>query len=91
MNDTQVAVPLALQTAHWVTSLYDLMDAGYVDGQIRAQSMQLGHVPLIPPQILTLDRFAGGGELTGRLKTPRRCPTLRRGKPAQERCGLANP
>src|SRR6202041_3346956 len=41
LNDTQVAVPLALQTAQRVTSLYDLMDAGYVSGQIREHSKQL--------------------------------------------------
>jgi IS5 family transposase len=48
LNDTQVAVPLALQTAQRVTSLYDLMDAGYVSEQIRQHSIQLGHVPIIP-------------------------------------------
>jgi hypothetical protein len=48
LNDTQVAVPLALRTAQRVTSLYDLMDAGYVSGQIREHSMQLGHVAIIP-------------------------------------------
>ena len=48
LNDTQVAVPLAVQTAQRVTSLYDLMDAGYVSAQIREHSMQLGHVPIIP-------------------------------------------
>jgi len=29
LNDTQAAVPLSLLTAQRVTSLYDLMDAGY--------------------------------------------------------------
>lgn len=48
LNDTQVAVPLALRTAQRVTSLYDLMDAGYVSEQIREHSKQLGHVPIIP-------------------------------------------
>ncbi len=48
VNDTQVAVPLALLTAQRVTSLYDLMDAGYVSNQIREHSTQLGHVPIIP-------------------------------------------
>jgi len=48
LNDTQVAVPLAQQTAQRVTNLYDLMDAGYVSGQIRENSKQLGHVPIIP-------------------------------------------
>lgn len=48
LNDTQVAVPLALLTAQRVTSLYDLMDAGYDSQQIREHSMKLGHVPIIP-------------------------------------------
>jgi hypothetical protein len=48
LNDTQVAVPLAQLTAQRVTSLYDLMDAGYVSEQIREHSIRLGHVPLIP-------------------------------------------
>lgn len=50
LNDTQVAVPLAQLTAQRVTSLYDLMDAGYDSEQIREHSMKLGHVPLIPRQ-----------------------------------------
>ena len=48
LNDTQVAVPLALLTAQRVTSFYDLMDMGYDSQQIRENSVQLGHVPLIP-------------------------------------------
>jgi transposase len=48
LNDTQVAVPLALLTAQRVTSLYDLMDMGYDSDQIREHSVQLGHVPIIP-------------------------------------------
>jgi len=50
LNDTQVAVPLALLTAQRVTSLYDLMDMGYDSEQIREHSVQLGHVPIIPRQ-----------------------------------------
>jgi hypothetical protein len=48
LNDTQVAVPLALLTAQRVTSLYDLMDMGYDSDQIREHSVGLGHVPIIP-------------------------------------------
>ena len=48
LNDTHVAVPLALLTAQRVTSLYDLMDMGYDSDQIREQSVGLGHVPIIP-------------------------------------------
>lgn len=50
LNDTQAAVPLAELTARRVTSLYDLMDAGYDSEQIREHSVRLGHVPLIPWQ-----------------------------------------
>jgi hypothetical protein len=48
VNDTQVAIPLAEMTARKVTSLYDLMDMGYVSEEIREHSRKLGHVPLIP-------------------------------------------
>lgn len=48
LNDTQVAIPLALLTAQRVTNLYDLMDAGYDSDQIREHSVRLGHVPIIP-------------------------------------------
>jgi len=48
LNDTQVAVPLALLSAQRVTSLYDLMDMGYDSDQIREHSRGLGHVPIIP-------------------------------------------
>jgi hypothetical protein len=39
LNDTQVAVPLALLTAQRVTSLYDLMDSGHDSDQIREHSV----------------------------------------------------
>ena len=48
LNDTQVAVPLALLTAQRVTNCYDVMDAGYDSDQIRQHSAGLGHVPIIP-------------------------------------------
>src|ERR1035437_475239 len=48
LNDTQAAVPLSLLTAQRVTSLYDLMDAGYDADQIREQSVSSGHIPIIP-------------------------------------------
>lgn len=47
LNDTQVAIPLALTTAQRVTSLYDLMDAGYDCDAIREHSRKMGHVPVI--------------------------------------------
>ena len=47
VHDSQVALPLATITAQRVTSLYDLMDAGYDSENIRNHSRQLGHVPII--------------------------------------------
>jgi hypothetical protein len=47
VNDSQAAIPLATMTAQRVDSLYDLMDAAYDAGAIRAHSLALGHVPLI--------------------------------------------
>jgi IS5 family transposase len=47
LHDSQVALPLASLTAQRVTSLYDLMDAGYDADGIRDHSRSLGHVPII--------------------------------------------
>jgi hypothetical protein len=47
LHDSQVALPLAAITAQRVTSLYDLMDAGYDSENIRKHSRELGHVPII--------------------------------------------
>lgn len=47
LHDSQVAIPMARQTAQRVTSLYDLMDAAYDAAAIRQVSEELGHVPLI--------------------------------------------
>lgn len=47
LHDSQVALPLATLTAQRVTSLYDLMDAGYDADIIRDHSRSLGHVPII--------------------------------------------
>jgi hypothetical protein len=47
VNDSQVAIPLATMTAERVVNLYDLMDSAYDAQLIRAQSLALGHVPLI--------------------------------------------
>jgi len=45
--DSQVALPLATLTAQRVDNLYDLMDSAYDAEIIIAQSLALGHVPLI--------------------------------------------
>jgi hypothetical protein len=47
VNDTQVAIPLAMMTAQRVVNLYDLMDSAYDAALIRTKSLELGHVPLI--------------------------------------------
>lgn len=47
VHDSQVAIPLATLSAQRVTTLYDLMDAGYCSPLLREHSRQLGHVPLI--------------------------------------------
>jgi len=47
LHDSQVALPLALQTSQRVTNLYDLMDSAFDSPIIRHYSEALGHVPLI--------------------------------------------
>jgi Transposase DDE domain/Transposase domain (DUF772) len=47
VHDSQVAIPLATQSAQRIDNLYDLMDAAYCSPLIRAHSAQLGHVPVI--------------------------------------------
>jgi hypothetical protein len=47
VHDSQVALPLALQTGQRVTHLYDLMDSAYDAEIIRRYCENLGHVVLI--------------------------------------------
>ena len=47
LHDSQAAIPLAQMTARRVDSCYDLMDAAYDAGAIRAHSASLGHVAII--------------------------------------------
>lgn len=47
LHDSQTAIPLAAMSAERVVSLYDLMDAAYDAEQIKAYSVNLGHVPII--------------------------------------------
>src|SRR6202162_4886715 len=49
LHDSQVAIPLATMTAKRVTNLYDLMDSAYDAPEIKANSLALGHVPIIDP------------------------------------------
>ena len=47
LHDSQAALPLATMTAGRVINLYDLMDSAYDAAEIRANSIALGHVPII--------------------------------------------
>lgn len=51
LHDSQVAIPLAEETASKATSLYDLMDAAYDAEQIYSFSKSLNHVPIIDKNI----------------------------------------
>jgi len=50
VHDSQLAIPMAEITAQRVTSLYDLMDTGYLGAEIAEHSRMLGHVPIIAPR-----------------------------------------
>ena len=47
VHDSQVAIPLATETATKVTSFYELMDSAYDGPQIIEHIQKLGRVPLI--------------------------------------------
>lgn len=47
MHDSLAALPLSRITTERVTHCYDLMDAAYCSAEIRADSREQGHVPLI--------------------------------------------
>jgi hypothetical protein len=47
VHDSQAAIPLMKLTSSKVTYCYDLMDAAYDAAQIREQSRELDHVPII--------------------------------------------
>lgn len=47
VHDSQVAIPLATQTAERVHSCYDVMDSAYDVKEIKEHSEGLGHVPII--------------------------------------------
>jgi hypothetical protein len=47
VHDSQVAIPLLTMTSASVFYLYDLMDSAYDAAATAAQSVALGHVPLI--------------------------------------------
>ena len=49
LHDSQASIPLAMITASRVTHLYDLMDSAYDAPEIKATSLDLGHVPVIDP------------------------------------------
>jgi len=47
LHDSQIAIPMARQTAERVTALYELMDSAYAAPQIETAVRELGHVPII--------------------------------------------
>lgn len=47
MHDSRAAIPLSRISAQRVTNFYDVMDAAYCSQELREDSRNLGHVPLI--------------------------------------------
>jgi hypothetical protein len=69
VHDSQVAIPLATETASKVASLYDLMDSAYYCSQIIEYSKKLGHVPIIEINARTKPAKEVKHEETKSLKT----------------------
>ena len=68
VHDSQVALPLAAMTAGRVTNLYDLMDSAYDAPEIRANSVALGHVPIIDHHTRRGEKTAIEAEARAKLK-----------------------
>ena len=47
LHDSQVAIPMARETARRVTALYEVMDSAYAAPAIEQVVRELGHVPII--------------------------------------------
>lgn len=47
LNDSEVAIPLAVKSNRLVRNFYDLMDAAYDAEEVKQHSLSLGHVPII--------------------------------------------
>jgi hypothetical protein len=47
LHDSQIAIPMARQTAERVTALYELMDSAYAAPEIEQVCRELNHVPII--------------------------------------------
>jgi len=47
VHDSQVALPLTLETSNKVVNLYDLMDSAYDVPEIKEVCFSLGHIPII--------------------------------------------
>lgn len=93
LHDSQVAVPMTLQLAEQINSLYDLMDSAYDAPQIRQASIQVGHVPIIdanprrgdipeeklfdPPMVRRYNERTGAERVNSRLKDEFGCRHLR--------------
>jgi hypothetical protein len=47
LHDSQIAIPMARQTAERVTALYEVMDSAYAAPEIEQVCRELNHVPII--------------------------------------------
>jgi len=47
LHDSQIAIPMARETARRVTALYEVMDSAYAAPEIEQVVRELGHVPII--------------------------------------------
>ena len=47
LNDSEVAIPLAIKSDSVAKNFYDLMDSAYNSPEIKEHSFSLGHVPII--------------------------------------------
>lgn len=56
LNDSEVAIPLAIKSDLVAKNLYDLMDSAYDSPEIKEHSYSLGHVPIIDERARTLDQ-----------------------------------
>lgn len=47
LNDSEVAIPLAIKSNAVAKNFYDLMDSAYNSPEIKEHSLSLGHIPII--------------------------------------------
>lgn len=54
LNDSEVAIPLAIKSHQLAKNCYDLMDSAYDAPEIKEHSYSLGHVPIIDSRSRTI-------------------------------------